>query len=516
MKRLIKIDYLPITIALFIALGFMVYFLTVSPLWVDEAVEYFYSKVMIGSIPGEDSTNMYQRICSTFQPPLYNVVMYVWLSIYDTEWWYRLFGVIVTLIGGIAMYKSVNLLVNNKLWSSVSMLIYLLTPFMFEYALECAEYNLMLCFDAWSVFYFLKSIINGRFKDYALYFLFAVLAVYSQYGAAILEVVLFTVLFIDVIRRKDSVLLKDFLKCSIVTIVFAAVPLIFFFMIPQMENQGTLSVSHNLVLAHDNILIDLIYCIRVCIATIFRAWNIPFQIFIVITLSIAIIAFATKKNKLRIILLCSFFAMWILYYLLVAFSLYGYNDFALKFGTENIGRRYMLFTLPLFFLIYLVGLYKIPTLFPDKWHKTSLFGTVFVSLLLLAWSIRQQYMARDFQKDDVKNAVMLWFSKTDKSIPTYVHDWQYFNFLFYLSHNDDYSQIMSDKVIKINIPTQNYHQIESRLGDKSAFQYKRFYLVMSEHRNNYTEFLKVLSENEYSYTYLYDETTKLLLVEKNE
>ena len=58
MKRLIKIDYLPITIALFIALGFMVYFLTVSPLWVDEAVEYFYSKVMIGSIPGEDSTNI--------------------------------------------------------------------------------------------------------------------------------------------------------------------------------------------------------------------------------------------------------------------------------------------------------------------------------------------------------------------------------------------------------------------------------------------------------------------------
>lgn len=54
--------------------------MTNSALWYDEAIEYFYSKIMIGKVPGGfDTQNMYERITSTFQPPLYNVFMNIWL-----------------------------------------------------------------------------------------------------------------------------------------------------------------------------------------------------------------------------------------------------------------------------------------------------------------------------------------------------------------------------------------------------------------------------------------------------
>lgn len=72
------------------------YKLTNAPLWYDETIEYWYSKVMVGSLPWDSMNsvdshfeNMYQRIVSTFQPPLYNFLMYFWLKISSTEWWFR-------------------------------------------------------------------------------------------------------------------------------------------------------------------------------------------------------------------------------------------------------------------------------------------------------------------------------------------------------------------------------------------------------------------------------------------
>ena len=69
--------------------------LTTSGLWYDEAIEYFYSKYMTGTIPvGMPQTeNMYERICFTYQPPLYNLLMYLWLSVFDSESTFRLAAV---------------------------------------------------------------------------------------------------------------------------------------------------------------------------------------------------------------------------------------------------------------------------------------------------------------------------------------------------------------------------------------------------------------------------------------
>ena len=75
--------------------------ITTTGLQFDEGIEYFYSKYMTAlpvNLHESPSGNMYERIISTYQPPLYNIMMYCWLCLFDSEFFFRLAGVIVTFV----------------------------------------------------------------------------------------------------------------------------------------------------------------------------------------------------------------------------------------------------------------------------------------------------------------------------------------------------------------------------------------------------------------------------------
>lgn len=97
------------------------YKLANASLWGDEITEFLYSKYLFempDSVPdmGWNLHNMYERIVFTFQPPLYNIVMYFWLKFSDSEWWLRAFGVLMGLIGGVGTYISINKVTKSKLF----------------------------------------------------------------------------------------------------------------------------------------------------------------------------------------------------------------------------------------------------------------------------------------------------------------------------------------------------------------------------------------------------------------
>ena len=78
---------------------------TASGLWFDESIEYYFSGTLRGPVPGARSDySMYKRILLTYQPPLYNWLMYGWLQLGDSEFWFRLAGILVTFIGGAGLY----------------------------------------------------------------------------------------------------------------------------------------------------------------------------------------------------------------------------------------------------------------------------------------------------------------------------------------------------------------------------------------------------------------------------
>ena len=176
----------------YIALG--IYYLShivTSGLQYDEAVEYFYSKYLTGTIPGiSDLANMYERIVYTYQPPLYNVLMYCWLCFFDSEFLFRFAGILTTFIGSFGFYLSLRKLTDFR-WAIIGLSLYLSAYSIMYYALECAEYNLMLCMECWMLYFFVNCIVDGnsgRRKNIVCFYLFATLSIYSQYGAAFLTI----------------------------------------------------------------------------------------------------------------------------------------------------------------------------------------------------------------------------------------------------------------------------------------------------------------------------------------
>lgn len=104
---------------------------------------------MVGYLPYKDMTykdmtqNMYERIISTFQPPLYNLLMFVWLRISDSELWFRLAGVIFGFIGMIGIYRGIYNVTKSRITASITIVFCSFTYRLVYYWQECAEYCLV-------------------------------------------------------------------------------------------------------------------------------------------------------------------------------------------------------------------------------------------------------------------------------------------------------------------------------------------------------------------------------------
>ena len=171
--------------------GFITYILslTASGLWYDEAIEYYFSKFVSGKVPGGfGKTSMYERILRTYQPPLYNWLMHIWLIFFDSEAGFRMAGVITTLLGAIGIFLCIDKITNYK-WASFGTCLYIFSAVVSYYGLECAEYNVMLCCISWTIYFYIMCIKKQNLTSYIGFFLFACLSVYSQYGAAFLIVI---------------------------------------------------------------------------------------------------------------------------------------------------------------------------------------------------------------------------------------------------------------------------------------------------------------------------------------
>ena len=87
LKKLQKKEYLVLAGVLLVYLLMALYKLTDTPLWYDEMIEFYYSKYLTGQIRGVSlCSNLYERLqTNSFQPPLYNLIMHVWLLFGETE-----------------------------------------------------------------------------------------------------------------------------------------------------------------------------------------------------------------------------------------------------------------------------------------------------------------------------------------------------------------------------------------------------------------------------------------------
>lgn len=410
-----------ILIGLVFTLYFVVtgYKLTNSSLWFDEAIEYFFSKNMFGTIPeiGNYTTSMYQRIISTYQPPLYNIVMWIWLRVNDGEWWFRFSGVVFGFIGAIGVYKSTNKLSNYRV-ASLSVVVYSTVYQLIYYIQECAEYSLMLGLLCWTVYFYLEFTINYNRKNLIFFVIFCILPVYSQYGAMFPVAIFIAGAFISVLLSKDIKKIKEVIVAYLIAFFGAVVPLYIFFMKVQMSHQvGYTSPSNGT----SNFIYDLFNNIFNVfswnmIAKVNESGEIAVWCSIFVLLIINTICLVKSKNTMvKNLVLCNL-VIWLFYYISVSIGVYAYGDFA---------NRYNLFFIPIWIISIIVVINEFFVILKDYGHKFDQLRYFLLGIILIiticycnnGWSVIKE----NWQKENLRAVIEQWYEQDGNNENTIVY-----------------------------------------------------------------------------------------------
>lgn len=417
------------------------YRINYSGLWYDEAIEYFYSKNLTGLVPfGEGTTNMYQRIRLTFQPPLYNVLMHLWLQFFDSEFSYRLFGILVTLIGSIGIFKAVKVFAGDGIFPLLGTALYLLSDRVYYFGLECGEYSLMLCFLAWSIYYFVRIISKSTISNLIGFFVLSSLAVYSQYGAAFPVLIMASIVFFIIYRGSDTKAKQNLTVLLITTLLVAVIPLIVFFILPQVIHQGSAFVSHVPCFKY-SFLTDFALSSKDVFLYFFPNKILPVDSLLILALIVISFAgvYVSKKKHLRCLFLVLLLS-WVTVYFAVACSFYAYNGWKGVRGTENISDRYMLFLMPVIIVFISTGV----KLFIDSIanHKYRWTITAVITCLCLCFIVFSLIsINRGISvKSEMREVEQMWYESELRDDLTVIHNLDAAAFTYYLIHNPDYDE----------------------------------------------------------------------------
>lgn len=490
--------------------------ITRSGLWYDEAIEYFISKGNVGTVPGGYTLpGMQEMILSTYQPPLYNWVMHIWLLIFEGEVGFRLSGIVFTIIGGIGFSLALSELTDKK-YALFGTATYLFSFAIMDYALECAEYNLVLCFLCWTLYFYIKTIKQGLNKSTVGFFIFACLSVYSQYGAVFIVVPLF--IHILIVKIKNHAINRCFIISVSITAIVAAV-LLFIYLIPQMNMQGAISADHSFNTENGNIFKDIFYSlykqVRFNLGVPMRNRFFLFVLGMIIVSGIAV--FIKKETPHKIILVSAI--CWALYYIATGFSVYGYKSWdAASLGTNNIGYRYGLILIPILTLCVYWAFYKLNIKGEGKIRKILGLGSyilcIATAVFVSFYGIKAFY--GNGIKDDIREVTEIWYEKGAYNSTTYVHDWSEPAFLFYLRHNDNYSSGLQDSINPFSdrIRYGDKDMIYAYLDEEGLFEENEFYYICPRqtYPESYDIFIECIQKENYKYDILYEGLSTLLYV----
>ena len=485
---------------------------TASGLWFDEAIEYYFSSTLRGPVPGARADySMYRRILLTYQPPLYNWLMYLWLSVFDSEFWFRLAGILVTFLGGAGVYLALREITDRD-WAAAGTAVYLLAGGVSEYALEAGEYNLMLCMMCWTVFFYLHAVRKETGGAILGFIAFACLAAYSQYGVVFLLVPMYGSVLLHFLKRKKHI--RELLIGSLAAGIAAAL-LLRFFLIGQMQVQGSAGVSHTPVFAYG--VADVFMSLARTLVFTFHSgkW---IQLAVTIPAGLLLLFALPQKDRTLFRLLLLLMCSWVAYYFLTACSVYGYNgrwnpD---QLGTANIGGRYSLMFAPLLAVTLVYGVYRFLKKRPEgsakKWMAAAL------CLLIAYTAVGTWGILTAPTKDDVREATQAWYDEKAFNAKTLVNQWDDPIFQFYLTHHPDYEDTYQENVVLSSWwAGEDPKQMEKKLSSLKLLDAEDFYYiskVSEDYEHHYRVFSRLMEEHGFTVKEVYKGDSALVHVVK--
>jgi len=486
---------------------------TSSGLWFDESIEYYFSRTLQGPVPGGRSNySMYDRIVTTYQPPLYNWLMYVWLSVYDSEFWFRLAGIVTTFVGGAGVYAAFRE-ITDKDWAAMGALAYLLAGGVSEYALEAGEYNLLMCMMCWALCFYLRARKSGTRGAVFGFAVFSCLAAYSQYGAVFLIVPMYVSLLLRCVRQKQR--LGELVFSSLFAAIAAAL-LVYFFLVKQMRLQGSITVSHAPVFAYG--VIDPFISFGKTFAFTFHGFKWV-QAATALPAGLALLAALPRKDKTLLNLLLIFACGWIAYYLLTACSFYGYNGTynASQLGTANIGGRYSLMFAPLLSVLLVYGVYCARAQ-KQKQERRKRRIAALLCLLAVYSAVGAGSILATRKKDDIREAVQAWYGEQAFSGKTLVNSWDDALFQFYLTHHPDYCEDFQKDILNASWwESADTAKLEKGLNERGLLETDGFYYISKasdDYEAHIVAFTRLLHDRGFDVQPLYRGSSALLHIVK--
>lgn len=470
--------------------------LTHSGLWFDESIEYYYSKYLTGPVPvdpvDQSGNNMYERICLTYQPPLYNILMYFWLLLFDSEAGFRLAGVIITFLGSFGFFFAIRRLA-GYLWGILGVCFYLSTAAVFFSALECSEYNLMLCMECWAIYYYVVCVrspsMNVSYNALMGFFLFAALSVYSQYGAVFFVVALFISLCLVYLKSKNFVSVRRLFIIGTGTFIIAIIPLLFYFLRVQMGNQGSTVVDHHPVFVGHFLggipysLLKSFYeqVMWIFYSSLIWGWiteSIMHVAVFIIFVSTLVSTFLKSRIPLLIPSVIASIVCYFLFFVLSACSIYAYNSWDGKLGCYNIieHTRYILFIVPLFVFTFFIGIISFSKYLSQRIHKRISVGYVFVVMAAFIANALWGGVKGKI-KSDGREVTYAWLNLKDDVHKVVVQEWVAGTFMFYYHHSDVCNDVMSNNIILTRQDMRIPEKIESHLRSLGVFDLPAFYYI---------------------------------------
>lgn len=344
----------------------MIFQLMHSALWGDEWNEYKFSQTAIRT--GE----MYGKVISTFQPPLYNFVMHFWLKVSQSLLWFRLFNVFVGMASGIFLYLTVKKL-SCKYVAMVSV-IALGSCYQWIYCIqECSEYAIMLFFLFVGLYFYMECIVGFSYRKMVIFILANVCAIYSQYGSIFVTLPMLLVFYVGIIFLKKYDLIKKIIVTISYLICFVgfALPLYVFFLKKQMERN---QISSHIVHFTFDSCKDIFFNLGRIIGYLFNlnssdAWN---GVGAALTIGILIMSvYLILKGELSYVKKSLIVAMWIGYF--AHYFLTQSHIYAMVHANISAGfyARYSYFYMPILFVVLPMIFYNIYIL-ESNWQKKVL------------------------------------------------------------------------------------------------------------------------------------------------
>lgn len=304
----------------------------------------------------------------------------------------------------------------------------------------------------------------------------------------------------------------------------AAWPLAVWFLIPQMDRQGTVGVSHNPVFVY-NVVVDYVRGIALSLGWMFAYHSFPVMrwliLFGVCACVLCCLLLLVIKGKAMRPFALSITVAWTLYFIAVSCSFYGYNNWNGNLGCYNIGGKYTLFLCPIIIVTLTVGAHAAMHWMRGKHvglHKVMRFVCVFMVMFFCLTELIK-LNADHWRKDDVREVVSAWYENELYDSETLIHQWDDAMFQFYLTHHESYRESYQDKIeaAGIWIREAGHDEMESKLWEMGYLDLKDFYFVSPYSEGSsksYRTFVSVMKANGFQVDVMYEGVSALLYCHK--